>query len=238
MKKILVILFCFSVVFSVAMFSTGCGLINPAGPTSTITPTNTAVSNIAADVIVGTLTNINILGIPTVTYQVAVYTAAGVTVTTATVTVNGPNGLKTLVYNGTSGYYEYGSPDTADFQYGQKYTIKVIDGLNTYEQDVIAASDITIATDGSTVTWTDSSPGIPADIIMVTAPGPAMHTYGPSGVTSPYNLAGTGVYSAGTGAYLISPVLTTTQIPAFGGSSPLSTVIVINSKTTAYIKIN
>lgn len=238
MKKIMAVFFCFAVVFSAAMFSAGCSKLFPAAAataTSTPIPTPTATADITGDIIMGMLSSVNVLGIPTITYQIAVYSPASVTITTANVTVSGPAGVKTLVYNATSGYYEYGSANATDFQYGKKYTITVIDGPDTYVQDIITTSDIVVASDGSTVTWTNGSPGIPNNTIVVTDPAMTPHMYGP-GVTSPYNLTSAGAYTYGTGTYLISTVFSTNQNPAFGGSNPVSTIITANSKTSFVIK--
>jgi len=235
MKKILIVLICFSAVFSVAMFSSGCSLITPAAPTPVASPTPTSTSDITKDIIAGVLTNLNIVGSTSASYQVGVYSALGVTVTTAAVTVTGPNGIKTLVFNGTSGYYEYSSVYPADFQYGHKYTISVTDGAKTYAQDIAAPSDVTIPSDGSTLSWINASPGTAVNMIIVTTSAPVVLTYGP-GISSPYNLVAAGAYVAGSGVYNVSAVITTTQIPAFGGSNPLSNVSVADTKTVFVIR--
>jgi hypothetical protein len=235
MKKVLIVLFCFTAL-SAAIFSLGCSKKNPAGPAPEATPTLTATADAAADIVAGMITNVNVIGIATVTYQVGVFTAAGVTVTTATVTVNGPNGLKNLVYNGTSGYYEFSSGSAADYQSGQKYTISVTDGLNVYSQDFYAMADGTIPADGSSASWATPATGVTIALISVIDPSFTPHLYGP-GVTSPFDINGTGVYSNGTGSYFPTCTLMQTISPAFGGSNPSSMLFVNTSKSIMVLKL-
>ncbi len=224
------ILLCIAFLIAVAFASTSCSPNPGTGPSPNPTATSGAAVNIM--VIAQMSDNSGVLGIE----QFAVYAAdgQGATLTAASVTLTGPTGSISVTTT-TSNIFTYSAMSTADYVPGGSYTVTVNHNSTNYSGTFTLPGNMTIAADGSTVTWPYTAT---AAIISVTTPAPAMvmHTYGPS-LTSPYNLTATGVYSAGSGSYNISAIMTkATVFSVTGGTSTAGLVTSQQASMTTVIK--
>lgn len=200
------------------------------------TPTFTAtVGTGGAEQISVVISNQIIPGIQQVGYMVAVCDALGVTITNAAVSVNGPAGVKALPYNSAGGIYAYITTDPNDFQYGQNYTITVSANAHIYTHSLTLPANVVIAPDGSTVTWATGGAGEIAPLITVMDPAYSQYTYGPA-ISSPFDLVGTGVFTAGAGMYNVTSHITRIETQSFAGSNTTSACAIVQQTMAMVVR--
>lgn len=120
------------------------------------------------------------------------------------------------------------------YQKGETYTVTVVYNGKTYTATGTAPGGAVIAGDGSSVTWTNEGN---VDVIMVTFMGTGSPTasVGPDAV-SPANLNATGIYSNGSGTYMITSNVTRQVLNAFSGATIDSTLSLVEQVMTSVSK--
>jgi len=173
-------------------------------PTGTPTPTPTPVVYIEAAV-----NRSDNLGSITVTYAVSVE-LNGSAYTTATVTLDRPNGPVSLPHSG-SGTYQWTSTNAADYQPGGTYTLTVNVGGTDYSDSIVTPGGITIGT--SNTSWTSEGN---YDFIQITDFAAVFHTAGPD-LASPYTYP-----SLASGSYTVMMSTIELQYGGFSGADASS----------------
>ena len=144
----------------------------------------------------------------------------------ASASVTGPHGTTSIpeVGSGMYMYQETSNPLTL-YQKGETYTVTVVYNGKTYTAAGTAPGGAVIAGDGSSVTWTNEGN---LDVMTVTFMGAGSPTasVGPDAV-SPANLNATGIYSNGSGTYMITSNVTRQVLNAFSGATIDSTLSLI-----------
>ncbi len=156
----------------------------------------------------------------------------------AEVTVTGPTGIVTVPENaaGIYGLQLLGADVATYYQFNQTYTVDITIGGKTYTASSVAPGNITIAADGSLVTWTVEGN---SDIISAMAPDSSMVSIPPSGsgnANSPANITGTGILSKGAGSYMVQATIINQFTNAFSGANVGSALVVMNQKTLYFTK--
>jgi hypothetical protein len=155
-------------------------------------------------------------------YAVTAADSAGVTLTTAAVSLIGPAGIIGLPSaNGVMTYSTLGS--APNYQFSAQYAVSVTYNAVNYYGTFTSNPDITIAADGSQVSWPYA-----ADSAMIVLYTPyacmTMQMYGPY-LTSPFDVNATGIYAHCAGDYQIAPVITDTAPITFGQTGVTGTAV-------------
>ncbi len=188
-------------------------------PTPTVTPTPTPTPTASHNVkISAALQRVENLGVYAVGYGVSVF-VDGTPCTTATVTLNRPNGQVNIPHTG-NGAYLWTSVNAADYQPGEMYTVTVnVNGTN-YTDSTTARGNITIGI--AQATWSFDGN---YDMITIIGNNAYIFTDGPD-IDSPYH------YPALTPKVQYSVAVTVADIETggFSGATADSTLSTLDSK--------
>jgi len=204
MRKITVIAFAV-IVFAAFVL---CSCTSPSQPTDSADITiNASLSRQESDISFGQ-----------VVYMVMLFDSSFNPVSGATVTVSGPAGVTALSDNLSAGSYsaQFIGDGGADwFQFNQQYTVSVSAGGSLYTANMNAPGNITVAGDGSTVSWLYEGN---QDAVTVTYTGTSEQVMLGPDQDSPADLNATGIYNNGAGDYFIQANIIKVGIAAFSGA--------------------
>lgn len=167
----------------------------PTDPSATHTP---SVSGTATpEIIIETgVTRGDNHGLQMEQFVVVVMDGAGATLNTASITMTGPTGVIGLP--NSQGSLNYSSFSVVDCPNGAQFYVSVTYNAVNYTGTFTFPGAINIAADGSSVSWPYTATYVMLDL---NGPSGTSKNYGPTVITSPFNVASTGIFSDGSGTY-------------------------------------